>query len=111
MRKCQGLVKKNSDRCRNIVKRVLESNPRISARKLREENPRLLGEVSVRTVSRLIDELGYSNHRAVKKPLLTRRHKVNRVQFARKYGAWDEKWLTVLWSDESTFTVTCNRDW
>lgn len=108
--KMPGPGKKTSDRCRNIVKRVLESNPRISARKLREENPRLLGEVSVRTVSRLIGELGYSNHRAVKKPLLTRRHKVNRVQFARKYGAWDEKWLTVLWSDESTFTVTCNRD-
>ena len=36
---------------------------------------------------------------------------MNRVQFAKKYGVWDEeKWMTVLWSDESTFMVTCNRD-
>ncbi|MPC76782.1 hypothetical protein E2C01_071214 [Portunus trituberculatus] len=59
MKEGQGLVKKTSDRCRNIVKRILESNPRISARKIKEENPRLLGDISVHTVSCLIAELGY----------------------------------------------------
>ncbi|MPC46756.1 hypothetical protein E2C01_040482 [Portunus trituberculatus] len=81
MKEGQGLVKKKQ----NIVKRVLESNPCITARKIKEENPRLLGDVSERKVSRLIAELGYSNHRTVKMPLLIRRHKVNRVEFARKY--------------------------
>ena len=77
-----GPKKKTNDRCRNIVKRCLESNPPISARKLKEENSRLLGDVSVRTVSCLIAELGFSNHRLVKKPLLTLKHKRNRVAFA-----------------------------
>ncbi|XP_045122668.1 uncharacterized protein LOC123511111 [Portunus trituberculatus] len=102
-----GPSRNTSDCCRNIVKRVLESNPRISARKIKEENPRLLGDVSVRMASRLIAELGYSNHRTLKKPLLIRTHKVNRVQFARKYRAWDEKWLTAF---EDTEAIVFQQD-
>ena len=37
--------------------------------------------------------------------------KGKRIKFARKYGQWDDDdWLSVLWSDEATFNVTCNRN-
>ena len=105
-----GRDKKTSRRCMNIVKRQLESNPRITARTLKELNPEVFGEVSVRTVNRRIAELGYTSHRPVKKPLLTLKQRKKRVAIARKYQAWDsDQWMRVLWSDESTFTVTCNR--
>ncbi|KAG0710802.1 WD repeat-containing protein 20 [Chionoecetes opilio] len=32
------------------------------------------------------------------------------VTFTKRYLAWtDDDWLSVLWSDKATFTVTCNR--
>ena len=37
--------------------------------------------------------------------------KGKRIKFAHKYGQWDDDdWLSVLWSDEATFNVTCNRN-
>jgi len=46
----------------------------------------------------------------VKKPILTPGQQRRRVVFANKYLAWPkDKWLDVLWSDEATFTVTCNN--
>ena len=108
--KRHGRPVKTSPRVLNIVKRDLESNPRLSARKVKELNPEVLNNVSVRTVGRRINKLGYTSHRCIKKPLLTRKQRRKRVEFCKKYSAWtDEQWLSVLWSDESTFTVTCNR--
>ena len=46
----------------------------------------------------------------MRKPLVTRRQRENRINFAKKYQTWSEEdWLNVLWSDEATFNVTCNR--
>lgn len=108
--KRSGRPKKTSNRSMTILKRQLEVNPRMTSRKLKESNPQLLGDVSVRTVNRRINELGYTSHRPRKKPILTKLQRDKRVKFARKYSVWDEsQWLSLLWSDESTFTVTCNR--
>ena len=41
-----GIKKKTSNRCKNMVKRQLENNPRLTARKVKEDNSRLLGDVS-----------------------------------------------------------------
>ena len=92
------------------MKRELEKNPRVSARKVKQNNPEIFGECSVRTVNRRIADLGYTSHRPVKKPLLALKQRKNRVAFAKKYLQWDtDKWLSVLWSDESTFCVTDGR--
>ena len=105
-----GRPRKTSPRAINVVKRAIESNVRITARKLKETNPLVFTDVSVRTVSRRVHELGYTSHKPVKKPLLTKPQRARRVAFADKYLTWDEEdWLNVLWSDEATFTVTCNR--
>lgn len=105
-----GRPRKSSKRAQNIVKRAVESNARVTARQLKESNAGVFHDVSVRTVSRRIHELGYRSHKPVKKPLLTKVQRARRVTFAKKYLTWtEEDWLGVLWSDESTFTVTCNR--
>lgn len=105
-----GRPRKTSNRASNVLKRTLETRPRVTARAVKEENPQVFGGVSVRTVSRRVHELGYVSHKPVQKPLVTAKQKVKRVAFAKKYAAWSEDdWLNVLWSDEATFSVTCNR--
>ncbi|KAG0714558.1 Transposable element Tcb1 transposase [Chionoecetes opilio] len=105
-----GHPRKISHRSVNVPKRSLESTPRVTARVLKENNPEVFGAVSVRIVSRRVHELGYTSQKPLKKPLLTRAQRARRVTFTKKYLAWtDGDWLSVLWSDEATFTVTCNR--
>ena len=105
-----GRPRKTSERVMTILKRSLESNPRVTARILKQDNPEVLGEVSARTIARRVSELGFKSHKPLRKPLLTRAQRERRVAFADKYLTWSEDdWLSVLWSDEATFTVTCNR--
>lgn len=91
-----------------VIKRQLTSSPTLTARELKEKNPNLLSSVSVRCVSRYLKEqLDLPSRRAARKPLLKPYHKVKRLAFARKYLAWPIANIrTILWSDESTFTVT-----
>lgn len=105
-----GRPRKTSSRAVNVVKRALESEPRITARVLKMENTAVFSDVSVRTVSRRINELTYTSRKPVSKPLVTRAQRARRVAFADRYLTWcEDDWLGVLWSDEATFTVTCNR--
>ena len=78
-----GRALKTSPRAMNIVKRELESNPRMTARKLKESNPEVFGNVSIRTVNRHIETLGYTSHRAIKKPMLKLTQRRKRVDLAR----------------------------
>ncbi len=45
-----GPSKKTSVRTLTVLKRQLENTPKVTARELKEKNPRLLSEVSIRTV-------------------------------------------------------------
>lgn len=103
-----GLAPKLSTRTLKALKRQLNTRPTLTARQLKEENPALLGNVSVRTVSRNVQEkLDLPSRVAARKPLLTVTHKRNRVAFAKKCSTWPiEKVRAILWSDESMFTVT-----
>lgn len=99
-----------TQRTLTVIKRQLEINPTLTARSIKENNPILLEKASIRTVNRIINNLGYRRRRATKKPILSHLQRRRRVHFAKKYGLWNEaQWTRVLWSDESTFTVTCNR--
>lgn len=105
-----GPSKKTSPRTLTVIKKQLEIKPTITARELKEKNPQLLSNISIRTVNRRVSDLGYTGHRQVKKPILSKKQKVRRLNFARKYLNWTSReWSGVLWSDEAIFTVTCNR--
>ncbi|MPC32990.1 Transposable element Tc1 transposase [Portunus trituberculatus] len=102
---------RTSSRTINVVKRQVDACHQITARELKEQNPQLLGQVSVRMVQRCLhDNLEFHRRRALKKPLTTPRQKDLRVAFATKYLQWDmAKWHQVLWSDEAVFMVSCNH--
>lgn len=110
-KKRPGRERKTSLRTLNVVKRQVDACPQITAREIKEQNPQLLGQVSVRTVQRCLhDDLEFRRRRALKKPLTTPRQQELRVEFATKYLQWDmARWQQVLWSDEAVFTVSCNR--
>lgn len=105
-----GKARKTSHRSLAILKREVITNPRMTACMLKEQNPDLVNNVSVRTVHcHLHDDLDFRSHSPVKKPLLTPTQQARRVTFAKKYSEWDAAiWRHVLWSDESIFSVTDN---
>ncbi|XP_045134459.1 uncharacterized protein LOC123518022 [Portunus trituberculatus] len=71
-KKRPGRGRKTSSCTINVVKRQVDAFPQITARELKEQNPQLLGQVSVRTVQHCLhDDLEFRRHRALKKPLTT----------------------------------------
>ena len=96
-----------SPRAQRVVRRSVEGNPTLTAKEIKIQNWKVLKRASVRTVSReLHDRLGYKRVTAKRKPLLNKRQKKNRLDFAKKYKDWGlDQWRKVLWTDESTFYV------
>ena len=101
--------------CRDerVLRKLVEKNPRASAKNLKDENPQILASVSTRTVQRTRhDRLGYACRAARRKPLLTKRHRHNRLRFAKRllneYS--NDKYKEILWSDEATFHVSVGKN-
>ncbi|KAG0432366.1 hypothetical protein HPB47_020946 [Ixodes persulcatus] len=76
--------------------------PSITAAKMRGQ----LGlQVSLRTIRRRLHDAGLRSRIACQKPLLTSRHKEQRLAFAEAHRDWDASdWASVIFTDESTFT-------
>ncbi|XP_068203741.1 uncharacterized protein [Palaemon carinicauda] len=96
--KSTGRPMKVSERFLKVLRREAELHPTHSARKFKEENPKILGEVAVRTVRKYLrEQLGFKKVVARKKPLITKKHKAQRKEFVKKYGHWDiDDWKRVL---------------
>ena len=103
-----GRPRLTSERTCKVISRQVNANPTLTARKIKETNPGLLGKVSLRSVQQLLhDKLDYRSFQPRRKPLLTVAQKKKRISFAKKYSVWTlEEWRKVLWSDEATFTVS-----
>ena len=106
--KRSGRPKMTTQRTLNLIWWQVETNPCISAGKIKGNNPQLLAHVSRRTVQRILhDRLHYRSRR---KLCQTCQQVKNRIVFCWKYCDWDEtKWRQVLWSDEAMFSVAENR--
>ena len=106
-----GKARLVSPRGVSILGRDVEKNPRITAKQLKDQNPDILGNVSLNTVRRILRrDLNYKYRCAWKKPILTNRQIKNRVKFAKDNKDWTPaRCKRVLWSDEFTVTVTSNR--
>ena len=89
-KKPSGRPHKTSKHVDNVLKRELEKDPHISAWKIKKNNTGLFSELSVRTVSRRMHELGYTSHRPVKKSILFCMQKACRVCYALKHLEWDD---------------------
>ncbi|MPC94533.1 Transposable element Tc1 transposase [Portunus trituberculatus] len=103
-----GRPTKISETSLRVLNQCVDVTPTLTARKLKEENPQLLGNVTVRTVSGTLHRrLGYRKVAARRKPALNEHQRKTRQVFAKKYLEWpSEKWRSVLWTDESLFVVS-----
>ncbi|GFT17513.1 HTH_Tnp_Tc3_2 domain-containing protein [Trichonephila clavipes] len=62
--------------------------------------------VSKRTVQRSLHSMGFGSRRPAGIPLLSARHRVARLIWAREHRDWSvEDWKRVAWSDESRFRL------
>lgn len=103
-----GKALKISPKALKLLKRELDITPSITAKELKNKNPKLLGDVSVRTIQENIQKrLNYSKVKARVKPLVTAKQRRRRVQFAKGHKDWDlVQWHKVLWTDEATFCIS-----
>lgn len=61
---------------------------------------------SLTTVKRRLREVGLDGRVARNKPKLTKKQRLARLEWAKKYRSWSKSdWEKVLWSDESPFTL------
>jgi transposase len=76
-----------------------------------QNNPRRTHQVTIsdQTVRNRLREHELRPRRAATRPRLTRQHRVNRLDFAREHLNWTAAdWGTVLFTDESRFTLSTN---
>ena len=90
------------------IKKDINKNPFLTARKIKDKNPRLMHDLSLRTIRWvLLKDLKLPSRVAAKKPMLTQRMKIQRLAFALKYKNWTSTdWNQVIFSDESLFRTT-----
>eukprot|EP01099_Mayorella_cantabrigiensis_P002717 TRINITY_DN2199_c0_g1_i2.p1 TRINITY_DN2199_c0_g1~~TRINITY_DN2199_c0_g1_i2.p1 ORF type:complete len:282 (-),score=34.38 TRINITY_DN2199_c0_g1_i2:166-1011(-) len=98
-----GRPSKLSEAARRRIRREITSGKAESAAKVSKilKNDGI-ADVSPDTVERALKKMGMNAITKVKKPLLTRKHKQKRFEFARTYKEWTvEDWKRVIWSDET----------
>ena len=65
--------------------------------------------VSNQTVRRCLKECGMKAKTKIKKPLLSAKHRANRLKFAKDHVNWTpEQWKLVTWSDETKINRLCS---
>ena len=108
-------ARSNCKRCTKATPRQLRAielavrrSPTKSSLKLQQELQSIGLNLGASTLRRYLKNMGLFSRFAVKKPLLTKRHKRLRLQFAKKYVKMDANfWRHVLFTDE-TKIATCN---
>lgn len=102
-----GRPRKTTPFIEKSIKKISLADPHKSSRQIKEEicdNFNI--NVTDRTVRRRLCEVGLLGRVAVKKPLLSKRNRKNRIRFAQNHLNWtSQNWNTVLWSDESKFKI------
>ena len=96
-----------SDRDRRTLRRIVTKNKKTTAAKVTAElNVTLTNPVSTKTVRRELHKQGISGRAAIPKPLISDQNATKRTVWCRSHKTWTmEQWKTVIWSDESTFTL------
>ena len=106
-RKRCGRPKKTTKNDDNYIVLTSRRNKRATANDLRAHLECATGvTVSKSTIKRRLHAAGLRGCVAVKKPLLSKRHKSARKKWAKERKTWTEDdWSRVVFSDESTFEV------
>ena len=91
----------------SAISNSIDRNPMLSSSALKKIHPRKLFSVTTRTIRHsMVRDLGLKSFVPAKKPLLTQKMIDSRMNFCNKYKSWGEnKWLSVMFSDESTMRL------
>lgn len=93
-----GRPKSLSETAKRAIIRLIKKNPFITYQEVSET---LQLSICRRTLFSVINESGYGNWKAQKRPLLTPKVAQRRYEWALKYKNWGyREWSSVIWSDE-----------
>lgn len=85
---------------------VVERNPWTPLAQLQREFAEASGIcVSSYTIRRALYVLGYHGCAGARKPWISRVNRIIRLKWCHAHLNWDEKWKSVVWSDESRFKL------
>ncbi|GBO01977.1 hypothetical protein AVEN_273698-1 [Araneus ventricosus] len=92
---------------RRRLSRLVKQNRRQTVAQLTAQyNAGPSASVSEHTVQRTLLDRGLCSRRLTRVPLLTKRHRQLRLQWAREHRDWTmDEWKRVAWSDESRFLI------
>ncbi|GBB92711.1 hypothetical protein RclHR1_20450005 [Rhizophagus clarus] len=91
---------------RTIIRRLMtnECSNAVQLKKSLQINDEI--NVSSNTVRRALKRNGLSARVKRKKPLLSKKHRENRLKFAKRFKDWTvSDWNRVVWSDKSKFQI------
>jgi hypothetical protein len=93
-----GRPRRTSAASDRYIVHAAESDTRVPLAELRRQTN---SEVSERTLRRRLQDAGIRKWKAVKRPLLTKKHAAQRLKWAKEHRHWTrEDWKKVAWSDE-----------
>ena len=107
-----GRPKLFSDSEQKILKEIIDKNDKISADKLQKSfNDITSMHPSTKTIYRNLHQMGLRSHIAVLKPLINEKQRQHRLDWCINRRNWTKRmWRTVIWSDESRFTLFNNDE-
>lgn len=103
----RGRKRKTSHRTDRLMKKLALQNRKVSAAKIAAEVKAVTRtDVCPQTVRNRLHETGLHGRVPRKKPLISKRNKVKRLNFAKEHiNKSPEFWRSILWSDESKFNL------
>ena len=99
-----------NDRDKRHLVRIIRSDRQQTTRQVHNNFVETTGTaVSFSTIKRALYDAGYNSRVAARKPLISPKNRLDRLQWCRNHKTWDgEEWKKVIWSDESRFTLFRN---
>lgn len=99
-----------SDRDKRHLERIVRSNRKQTTRQVHNNFVESSGTaVSISTIKRALYDAGYNSRVAARKPYISLKNQSDRLKWCRERRNWEEDdWKTVIWSDESRFTLFKN---
>jgi len=106
----RGRKRKLDEKLRRRVIRDVAKNPMTTVKNLQQSIKDAGTDVSLQTIRRTLHDNGYKARRPRKTPLLTTRHRNNRLDFAKTNLFNNTIWTSVLWSDETKIELFGHND-
>lgn len=102
-----GRPRKTTPHLDRVITRTSKQDPKKNAVDISKEIAEDHGvKISAKTVGRRLDALGLHARAPVKKPYVSPKNRMRRIEFANKYQNWTTKdWSNVVWTDESKFNL------